>query len=781
GADGYARFTPHAVGTYRFELIGGTDSRELVVIDNDALPFHNYNYYPSTSQAIVADELWVANVYRPTVTRIATADRSVVAEIAVGSWPVAVAHRDGMDTVVVAQRASDTLGLIDVASGRIVDAVWVGDEPSNVVLSPDGALAYVTLAGDAQVAVVDLAARAVVARIVAVADPLGLAITSDGRTLFAAGHRTGETSRFPFPEDPVAEERDIAIIDTASREVTGVLLDVAATITALRVSEDDTTLYVARVSADNSGRLSDTNQPAFRSEVAAFDIATAEQRTVADLSRQDSSAGFATAPHGMTEAGGLLWVVAESSDVVVALDPLTLAEQNRAAVPGRPRHVVALGDRLFVHAGQDLAVVELSTTGEVIATVQSAVDPRPADLAIGQKMFTGAGIGFAEQYSCNSCHSDGRGDTMVWPAGPFEHRLVSRPLSWLEGTAPLGWDAYNSNVRNIGFNGLSTINRRPTTEQGEAMTAYLGSLMPPPAGNSLTRRDGSLSELAEAGRVVYDGVGACSGCHPMPLATSQQQMSDGITEDFTDIPSLVGAYRNGVWLKDGSARTVRSAVVAVAEALSMTELGDSDIDALTRYLLEMTGRDFFVLRSIPALGSERSAVDRPIELTFSYPVWADPSNLDRIALVDGAGQTVATSVTVDGRQVMVQPNEPLQHSTEYTLRIAESFESFDQRAIYGAYERTFITAAEPLLRLGGDYLWTVELPQFDFASGGFDLDNTSPVTTPVAITETPSGAALAVDYTFPIPGLPPGPVFTEFALIDGDQMTLPPLPVSVGP
>ena len=68
-----------------------------------------------------------------------------------------------MPYALVAQRGSDTLGLVDIAAGRIIDAIWVGDEPGNVILSQDGSMAYVALSTESAVVAVDMGARAVVA------------------------------------------------------------------------------------------------------------------------------------------------------------------------------------------------------------------------------------------------------------------------------------------------------------------------------------------------------------------------------------------------------------------------------------------------------------------------------------------------------------------------------------------------------------------------------------------------------------------------------------------
>ena len=107
----------------------------LEVVGADAKAFENLNYYPSGSVATVGAELWVANVQKPTITRIDPATMKVLGEIAVGPWSVSLAWHEGMDFAVVAQRGSDTLGVValanDAGPARLVDAIWIGDEPAH--------------------------------------------------------------------------------------------------------------------------------------------------------------------------------------------------------------------------------------------------------------------------------------------------------------------------------------------------------------------------------------------------------------------------------------------------------------------------------------------------------------------------------------------------------------------------------------------------------------------------------------------------------------------------
>lgn len=773
GADGVARFSPHLPGSYAFSLSGAGTKETLQAISAEGLPFHNLNYFPGQSVAAVNGELWAASVYAPTVSRLDPATLKELGHIDVGAWPVAIAWAKGQKLAVVAQRGSDTLGLVGVESGRLEDAIWVGDEPSNVVVTPDGATAYVTLATEGAVVAVDLAARKVRARVETGNDPRAMAISHDGKTLYVASFRSGHPSRVPYASDPEDEEKDITVIDTAKDAVSTRFINVGETLQGLLLSEDDTRLYVSMLHSDPSIPINDTTQAAFAHVVLALDARTGQSLASADLSRQKTSAGPAVSVHGMALAGGHLWVAAEGSDAAVAIDPTTLEEVQRIAAPGRPRAVTALSDVVFVHGAQGFSVTRVDQGGAAVTAGAAGVDPRPELLARGQRQFTAAGQTFGVNSTCNSCHADGLSDTLVWKVGPVDLFEVSRPQFWLEGTDRLGWPGYVSTVENFAFAGNNTVGVRPTTDQFEGMAAYLASLMPPPPANGKTTRDGRLTEAAQRGKEIFEGKGACTACHGGPIGTSKQLLDEGISGGLTDVPSLVGAYRHGVWLKHGEARDLRTAVTAVLAKLNNTSLSSSEIDDVVRYLEELTAREFFVLSTEPKAGAAAAASDEPIKLAFTYPVFDAPENLARVELLDSAGNKVPAAIKADGRHVIVTPSEKLAASSKYTLRVGAALESLGEVKLVEETRVAFQTAAARALKLEGKYLWNIQLPT-PKGGGEFDPSNTIPIAIPFEATSTEAGARLVFDY-----GQDLKRALT--AVIDGAKVLVPPLGVPSGP
>ena len=91
--------------------------------------------------------------------------------------------RDGK-TVYVSNEDSGELTVLDLSSGRIVTRVKVGEEPEGVKLRPDGRVVYVTSEGDGEVTAVDTTTHAIVGHMKTDARPRGIAFTADSALAF---------------------------------------------------------------------------------------------------------------------------------------------------------------------------------------------------------------------------------------------------------------------------------------------------------------------------------------------------------------------------------------------------------------------------------------------------------------------------------------------------------------------------------------------------------------------------------------------------------------------
>jgi DNA-binding beta-propeller fold protein YncE len=798
---GIQRFVPDAPGDYRFEagqagILAGGRELKLNVAGLSDIPFHNFNYYPTTALVDFQNRIWTADAISGRVTALDGAKGQVVRSIPVGGWPVALAALPAqVNSLVVLQKATDSLGFIDTEAQRLVDSIPVGDEPADLVLSPDGKLAYVSLATTAQVAVVDLIAREVIGHIDVVNDPRSMAITRDGKTLFVAAFRSGTSVRYPYADSPADSQKDIAVVDTTLLKTVRYVGDIGTTLQQILLSPDESTLFISRVLVNTRIPLAAPGNQSFGYEVAALDVATGSVlRSRGFQARADVPDDLPLGtPVGIALDKRSLWVAFESSDTVVQLGLDDFSELRRFAAPGRPRSVLVSGDRIFVHGPQNFALTLVdASSGQSSIVKLSETDPRGELLARGQSYFTGVGQSYAKGWSCNSCHVEGLTDKVVWNAGPVKDTHVSKPFFWLEGTAPLGWQGYMSSVRNYSYEVHSNIGTRADDQKVAGLQTYLRSLTVPPPANSRTELDGSLSVQGLRGQVVFNEKGRCASCHVAPVGTNGVTFKESSTEDAAEVPSLVGGYRHGVWLKHGEATTLAQAVDNMVR-FAGADLTLSEKDDLIRYLEEMTGRDFFLMsatpesRKMPGSAVEAAEVpvdtDANIQLVFSLPVLDTPENLERIRIIDSSGQEVpAMRKLLSPRMIEIAAAKQqsgvsaLAAGERYSIDFGKDFESFGSQKITGRTAVPIVTAAVPVVRFAGDYILRFYVPRLVMSPQGnyFDVTQTKPVDVPLSAAPTASGANVVLD-------LKGGLTFPTAAVVSGSSLYIPPTPVPAGP
>ncbi|HVF35999.1 MAG TPA: hypothetical protein VND91_11810, partial [Candidatus Saccharimonadia bacterium] len=132
--------------------------------------------------------------------------------VPVGLDPVSVRFRDAT-TLWVANHVSDTISVIDVASRRVTATIPTADEPADIVFAGTPRRAYVTASQANLVQVFDAGAPGAPIASIAIdgEDPRALAVSPDGRTVYAAifesGNGTtilaGSTAATTFPPNVV--------------------------------------------------------------------------------------------------------------------------------------------------------------------------------------------------------------------------------------------------------------------------------------------------------------------------------------------------------------------------------------------------------------------------------------------------------------------------------------------------------------------------------------------------------------------------------------------------
>ena len=745
----YPRFTPEVDGTYVLGLRGvpGTETPLQVVRRTPAERFRNHYLTPLYGMARVGDELWTANGQSYTVTRLHSDAQHMWQkrdEITVGAWPAAVAYHSGDSYAVVANRGSDTIGFIDRARGVQEDALWVGDEPTGLAISPDGARLYVSLPTTGEIAVVDLRSRSVTKRVAVGFDPRALALSADGSHLYVASYRSGNLQDGPGKMRDPNQDQDLWVLNTSTLEVEKTILTVAADLRAVALSPDEKKLYVAATDGDTVSAQTDPMAKPFVHSVSAVDVdagsATYGQVAASvDLSRQPSAKDNPLVnPAGIAVNQDTLWVSAESSNQVALLDRATLAERARVTVGAGPRQLIVLDEAgtVAVHCFRSLQAVIIDAGGKVLQSIDLADDPRPAAVSLGEEVFSRPGAAYARNHACSSCHVETQNDGMVWNFGPKIYHNV-RPLQLLDATTPIEWGAYVSNTANFGFQGPSSIVGRPPTQQeAEGLAAFLASLLGAPRENGDTLPDGSYSEAARRGQKLFEQKLPCGGCHTPGLYTNRQLIPTGKSGEPADVPSLLGVYRHGVYMVKGQARGLAQAV-DIALAFTKSQVTAAERQDLIQFLRELTPKGAAPLSIWPDIDSNQ-AVGSDVNPWARFAEEIDDSQAGRgasqvaadfVVLETAAGQQVAGRVTASGGRVQFAPAQPLTAGESYRFRVRPGLPF--RRGGTLEYERsTAFTVAKPAVGiLPAALTLTVHLPPMGPGPGTdlqFDADLLAP-------------------------------------------------------
>ena len=119
---------------------------------------------------------------------------AVVGKVLVGQEPEGVAVSPDGGLVLVTLEDEGVVAIVDPRGQKVVGRIPVGKRPRSVLIAHDGASAFVSEEASASVARLDLGKRSLIAR-AQLPDkgdkPMGLALSSDGRTLFVTTGRGG--------------------------------------------------------------------------------------------------------------------------------------------------------------------------------------------------------------------------------------------------------------------------------------------------------------------------------------------------------------------------------------------------------------------------------------------------------------------------------------------------------------------------------------------------------------------------------------------------------------
>ena len=408
----------------------------------------------------------------------------LIREIPVGIEPVSV-NVISNDEAWVVNEVSDSVSVVSVAAGAVLDTLACKDEPADVVFA--NGKAFVSCAQNNLVRVFDLATRAEIATIpLEGLNPRSLAVSADGMKVYAAfklsGNRTTllpanlappqppPTERIPplaqndplrFPPQvglivsaddprlsppPNMPDNDVAEINTTTFSVARYFNGTGTVnfFVAVRPASDE--LWIANTEARNltrfepnlNGHSVDNRVTRVTTTgiaaVTPFELNPGVDATRAKALAQPTSIAF-------TPDGAAFWLASFGTDRVAKIDAATGDVLTRietgpttgAAFDPRnkrgPRGLAlqSANGRLYVLNRISNTITVISTTSETVLTeiATGSFDPTPATIRQGRGFLYDARLSGNGTQSCASCHIDGDRDEQAWdlgdPAGAMQN------------------------------------------------------------------------------------------------------------------------------------------------------------------------------------------------------------------------------------------------------------------------------------------------------------------------------------------------------------------------
>ncbi len=518
------------------------------------------------------------------------AERKVAARLTIGTGASQIVAKDGRAWVT--DRDHDRIAVVEIDGASMTEEASIAThtEPFGLALTPDGKTLLVTAVADRSLTAYDVAKGKELWRIDVPAEPRGVSISADGKEALVTSLSEGLLSRVTLatrkiefvtlnPSPRLNEGRRFATNAFAALHIGNGL-----SVVAHQVSRPDTgAIFVSSPGTYGGSMIPPIQyQISFideEGELAAATVTTHQPRAMLWDGETDT-----------------LYVAGYGSDDVMAIAAASQAGVRRSwhaslGVCG-PTGLALTGDELVVYC-------DLQRTAGAIDTGDARVAGAVAKVAWSTELFTtpldeaaqrgkalfrqgnNAQISMAGAMACSSCHPEGRADGLSWR---IEKNTLQTPVlaGRLEGTHPFKWDgkdttlndSVTNTVRRLGGGGF-------TGTQLADLTAFLATVQPP-------RAPARPAELVERGKELFASSDTgCTSCHGGATFSDGKSHDLAVDLDAVDTPSLVGLFASAPYFHDGSAATLRAALLGngTIHGMGSTKtLNDKDLDALVAYL-----------------------------------------------------------------------------------------------------------------------------------------------------------------------------------------------------
>ena len=553
------------------------------------------------------DDTWLvtANQTANTISLVRIDDGDVLQEVAAGEHPTAIALAADGKTIAVTSRDSGEVRRFRVEGDRLVEAgtTFVGFHPHGVAFSPDAKLLYVALTAAAQVVVVDLERNEVVKRIEVGRWPKYLALSPDG-TRLAVG---------------VSGDRGISVVDTQRGEQLYLENVRGMNIGHLTVSRDGHHAYfpwmIYRLTEINKANIQQGWVLASRlarvrlDEKARREALSLDERgrAVADpfgialTNKEDRLVVSASGTHELLvfRTQGLPYQDTGGTDHI---DRRLLGDSERfwrLDLGGRPMGVRMGSDDRTVYVANYLdnsvQLVDLDRR-RVVQTIKLGGPEEPSLARRGEAIFHDARYSLDQWYSCHTCHADGGTNAVTIDTHNDGSVLTYKTVTQLwnvHETKPWTWHGWQEDLRAAMHKSVTStmLGPAPSDDDVDALLAYLKEIRPP--ANPHRQRDGSLTDAAERGKTVFASAKAgCANCHSGPHFTDGEIHDVGLGRKSDayqgyNTPTLIGVHHKLRLLHDGRAKSLEDLLTgphSPAAVAGEGKLSEEELADLIAYL-----------------------------------------------------------------------------------------------------------------------------------------------------------------------------------------------------
>lgn len=539
--------------------------------------------------------------------------------VALTSWS---ASPMGPKALLIVCRGSHSLAVVDAQNLNLLDLIPLSTEPGDILVEPSTNHAFVAGSALDLVQEIDVAAMTVVHDYrIPSKRPTFLAL--DGNTVLVAPMLSGNNSMADTGSEAldVGPGRVIDLEDTTQAlqglpdhdlfritpgvGVEAVATDTGAVLFGLGVNPTSGDVWQLGTEAKNKDPLR-VGEPAVRGDFIQNRLAIMALSAgnivapsfVNDLDDSDpNTAGvqFSPArsvgqPYALAfDGAGQGYVSGLLSNNITQLDSggQFVREWNVGSTP-RGILVDSAGQTAWVYAwnSRQVEIYDLTPNNPLqTGVLPLGVDPTPALMAEGRRLFFDGSHSMHLNASCASCHIEGESDMLVWDLSnlPYDDKgpLATQTMRGIADLGPFHWRGERPELSdfNGAFEGLLGGTPLDLTPGGDfdAFKAYIFSLEQPanphqdPSRKVINR--GSFTEFSQqvAGNAVagqdhyFDttviaGLGSCNVCHPLPTGTSNEVTLDEPNLQIPRRNHFVVASYNGLWRKEQA--TLETVVLA---------------------------------------------------------------------------------------------------------------------------------------------------------------------------------------------------------------------------